>query len=607
MLGTKKPTMRSACDKQTYLRSWSHAGRALLIVALLPAAAGAWENICTHPRITSNAVQLLPQTQDPNYGVVQFYSELGIYTPDLKTGSVIEDELPTLGVPVDHFYDPSTRAFLHDGSILDDGALSNIALLGTYFPQQTALQRGDQLWWTIAVNSYKLGYKDGAYVALGRALHLMTQDMTQPAHTHNDPHVPQNYLNGYTFFKGLDGSNASPLEASAETACTNNLPTFVTGTTAAIPTQFPSFQTTPELNIAEGAAEAAYAAATFSSAYDFSQYPILSPGAMPGTIDLEGNPVRVKSVAGRKLPPSNANDCLAADPHWEISGLNGATLCYDPHSTYSGTLASHFTNNWWSVSRPGEPVPWLPTIPGGAFLYYFHNYDEVGYGNTGLTLNAQLQSTMLPLAAEYSAALLEQFAKSVDPIPSTMTVRMGDGNGPQVPTQGFTSNDGVYVYALDPGAKDPTGDARYPTPSGVASLTLEMLDGSGNVTGDVTSSYPALPIPMPTTQQSLSITAEYNFTLPAATAQSQQFQFHAIDGLGNHSYSTFTYTTTQPGLSVTDSAGASVGYGGFPTDANLNVVATKTVAPLRAEGIEIAAGGGSYVATGKTSLPDPGA
>jgi hypothetical protein len=274
------------------------------LITLLRSRAIAWENNCSHPKITDNAISLLynqagTATQQPLYAEFNLQSASG----PMEAGALSEDLDPDGVSPLmvlNHFYDPHTHLPLHDGSAADDYHFVTLSLLFAQYPQSTAVSRGE-VEWSLAVNEYKYISKNLAYITLGHALHLLTQDMTKPAHVHNDPHVPPNPLfTGYgSTFQGLNGSNSSPLEIGAENACLGT--SVATGeflgsnNRASIPTSFPTAYGTPEQNISEGAAEAAYEAATFWGETSFGR---TVPAADPDTIVGQATLQRRELLAG---------------------------------------------------------------------------------------------------------------------------------------------------------------------------------------------------------------------------------------------------------------------------------------------------------------------
>ena len=175
---------------------------------LIPPAFG-YENACTHPQMTRNAIDILN-----NSGTIYF--ELFAQKPVIANGANIEDvtNFPFGDFAVfNHFYEPRTRRALNVGGVVGPIVLNGVSL-GL---QQDALSRGSVLW-NAAVTQYAQGQKSQAFTSLGRSLHLLTQDMSQPGHVHNDPHIPKP-AGWFGFWPGLDGSQASPLEIVAEGIC----------------------------------------------------------------------------------------------------------------------------------------------------------------------------------------------------------------------------------------------------------------------------------------------------------------------------------------------------------------------------------------------------
>jgi len=148
-----------------------------VMIVCLARSARAWENTCSHPQISKNAVALLPMDL-----------ELQAFVTQIAAGSTNEDT-PT-PVVADHFYDPRTRLPLYIAGDSTSNALIQVgALLATGSPQTDALSRGGGKF-LLAVGKYNGSFgfvdKPGAYETLGHALHLLTQDMAQPGHVEND-------------------------------------------------------------------------------------------------------------------------------------------------------------------------------------------------------------------------------------------------------------------------------------------------------------------------------------------------------------------------------------------------------------------------------------
>ena len=150
-----------------------------------------------HEYITRQAVTLLEDLEEGNYSKKTAYPEMKRYLSgrgmyDLVTGSHDEDtvgDLPGDMFPVygaapfrEHYWDP-------DGGISD----------GLYSFRSAAQRATDH--WQLALSNYERGRFDVAYYYLGRACHLL-QDMSVPAHAHDDDHA------GYTREAGAPWLNA---------------------------------------------------------------------------------------------------------------------------------------------------------------------------------------------------------------------------------------------------------------------------------------------------------------------------------------------------------------------------------------------------------------
>lgn len=111
-----------------------------------------------------------------------FYSRLR--RRDTARGTVDED----IGArPINHFYNPVTG--------LNTMPVSRMG----------AVERAEDFW-RQALNRYRLGIdfgRAGAFQLLGRSLHML-QDMTSPAHVHDDPHVPPLDPDDFEMWGGLN-------------------------------------------------------------------------------------------------------------------------------------------------------------------------------------------------------------------------------------------------------------------------------------------------------------------------------------------------------------------------------------------------------------------
>jgi hypothetical protein len=83
--------------------------------------------------------------------------------------------------------------------------------------------------WSAALSAYQSGDKSTAYQQLGHVAHLVTGDMFQPAHTHDDPHAPH-FVGGdgesiesrYDEDPGVVSSNGRPVLSPVSGALTQS-------------------------------------------------------------------------------------------------------------------------------------------------------------------------------------------------------------------------------------------------------------------------------------------------------------------------------------------------------------------------------------------------
>src|SRR5579884_362306 len=184
------------------------------VFLLFASTAEAYENICTHPYLVSQAVAV-------DSAVIGERLEFDLELPAMRNGATIEDGSGlTQGQVRNHFYNPRNRLPLSipksDGTDYTPGPGESDAItLGSEHFQD-------------AIKAFKNGQKDKAYGLLGQALHLLTGDMAQPGHVHNDPHSPYlgflSDLPPLSQCAGLTGDKSSPLEQIAEQACNANPP-----------------------------------------------------------------------------------------------------------------------------------------------------------------------------------------------------------------------------------------------------------------------------------------------------------------------------------------------------------------------------------------------
>ena len=225
--------------------------------------------------------------------------------------------------------------------------------------------------------------------------------------------------------------------------------------------------------------------------------------------------------------------------------------------------SSGLTNDWWNINflfpvgSFSDSSSWDPNL--GANEYYFHFYNQVPYG-TG-NLNSFLQTTQLTHSIDYTAALMKEFARQVAPLAPDIQVQENDANGNTVGQNGSTGVTTIYVTATAHGS---------PADPGIGYLALDTLDAAGQ-----TVVSPGANV--------ISVTQDshgFNNDLPAIATNTFQvspgsppnyYQVHAIDGLGNHYYSTFSVTSAGNGSGGGGSGGGGGGGGGGLAGGNGNL------------------------------------
>jgi len=123
----------------------------------------AHEHVHTHASLSVGSLLFLDQAYPEDGALFSMSARVNI-----RNGSINEDDTPNF---LFHFYDPKTGLNTHTGVSL-----------------QTAPTRAAVQFWPSAINQFRSGNVMSAFENLGHVLHLL-QDMTSPAHVHNDPHV----------------------------------------------------------------------------------------------------------------------------------------------------------------------------------------------------------------------------------------------------------------------------------------------------------------------------------------------------------------------------------------------------------------------------------
>jgi len=159
----------------------------LLLGFVGPRAVLAYDHQITHPRFTSWSVQIYNLAFRP----VITNQELEW----LATGAAAEDQ-PVLRT-MNHFWWPQTDRPLSAGSY-HLMSLETAPDWGLAPGAQANLIYGPSFSWYQAIEAYRRGDYETAFVNLGHVLHLL-QDVSVPAHSRNDPHVLGDALENWVF------------------------------------------------------------------------------------------------------------------------------------------------------------------------------------------------------------------------------------------------------------------------------------------------------------------------------------------------------------------------------------------------------------------------
>lgn len=178
----------------------------MALATLVPPPVEAHEDKHTHAELSVASVHFLDSQNIENEEARMGWSP-GRIAALLRQGSIDEDRCPLYA---NHFYNPAnpTQLITPASNRVDDNCeyidgTPNYPPNPHYdhtnpdeesgIPQQTAKQRAGAHW-DAAIDTYRRGLLEDdeddfedAYLLLGHVFHLM-QDMTSPAHVHNDPH-----------------------------------------------------------------------------------------------------------------------------------------------------------------------------------------------------------------------------------------------------------------------------------------------------------------------------------------------------------------------------------------------------------------------------------
>lgn len=166
-------TIKRGSDEKQWAPTWS-ASLPLTILVAMAQPCYAYD-VPTHERILTERAAILLHKQSG-----QNYEEL--LNSDLLHGTNHQDDGSNF---FEHFYRPTDGAGLWVNP-LRGAAPSNTSALSRLLGQSAA---NNNPYFATAIAQYNLGNKSLAYRELGNALHLATQDMFSPPHTHNDVHA----------------------------------------------------------------------------------------------------------------------------------------------------------------------------------------------------------------------------------------------------------------------------------------------------------------------------------------------------------------------------------------------------------------------------------
>lgn len=373
------------------------------LTLLWAASSYAFENKCTHPTMAVRGRELLSRSEAGQY------AELFAYQATIADGADKEDEIPLKipGVPpvFDHFYQPHTQQPL---------TVPGLGLAMRYSFDTARARAGKH--WDNALALYKQGKRGEAHFLLGRSLHLM-QDMHQPGHTHNDPHVPPGSVPILLNIRGLNGHDSSPLEHTVENDCKQTAgASIAAGSVVGAPVS--GNLGGPDGFLVSSALEA-YASVNFPG-----QLGLFVPNAI-GSINILGKIYNAAFEGGFSTGTFSqlSNKCLTK-PHWILTDplanpldLSSPRLCLvpnpkNPYDSYDGKLFDGFDNDWWAIA-PGR--------------FYIEQYGKVETG-VGDLLNDALADSRVARAVEMSAGYLKLFADTVDGVAPQAALKKANGD-----------------------------------------------------------------------------------------------------------------------------------------------------------------------------------
>lgn len=337
-----------------------------------------------HPAMTSAAIAQLNkasanyiETQDPNY------------EREMLRGCTDEDyKWPG------HF-DPGFRGPMHFFNPRTGYGLSTYVSAGILLPtQQSAIMTAIPSW-DAALLNYQTGDKLTGYYNLGKVLHLVTQDMAQPSHTCDDPHMPWFLTGDDTTIENQDSRV-----------------TVAAGRASAHPLQIKGHRSPADFALDMSARSSSLAT------HKGSGIPrgIPPTGQPAGQITIDANHIEVATYAPGTQFSIYPNEWM---DNWWFYSFNGDKLYYHPSipgDVGAGFPGQVFGNDWWHM-------------PNGNNDFYIDKFSEIRM--YGMPADDYFIQQLVPQAVDLGAELLKLFYDLVNPPPYVTEVRIsGSVDGP---------------------------------------------------------------------------------------------------------------------------------------------------------------------------------
>jgi len=375
----------------------------ILVLFTLATSANAWGPAVGHRYIVARGNVILDRDFPDEYKEIDNSLTL------LQDGAEEEDGTTGLRGAM-HFYNPFTTR-------VGKGLFSH----GIPTPREDAISVATQEWLD-AVAAYKIGQKGTAFNLLGRVAHLVTGDLFQPQHVHDDPH-------SYDWI----GSDGEVIESRFDSN-TSVVTAYGLSLLAPISGPLTSEGVSQFGNVA---ARMVYLESRFSGTL---QVPTGTPtGTETGLITLPNNTsLPVHLVLG---DPESPNHDLRYN-HFETDEANPQFYDYNEASGGRGDIALFWDGfnrhqDWWELPVDED---------GGQQYFYFYQFQNITFANGDLA-DYYIQQ-FVPYSLSYTAGLLKAGAKAFDSVPPTVELRRNDAQGEIIPNNGF-GGDKIYTAIGD--------------------------------------------------------------------------------------------------------------------------------------------------------------